>query len=102
MKQHAKKLLKNPLIYGTSIVVFGSLLTNFFNFLFNLYMTRNLSNADYGVLASVISIITFPALISSAIIPLVVQFAGSYFAQGKQDMARGFYYQITKYFRKTT
>lgn len=98
MRQQAKKILKNPLIYGSSIVVLGSLFANFFNFLFNLYMTRNLSNADYGVLASIISLISLPALMTGAIIPMVVQFAGNYFAKGEMNLVRGFYYQIKKYF----
>lgn len=98
MKTRAKKLLKNPLIYGSSIVVFGSLFSNFFNFLFNLFMTRNLSNADYGILASTISLISLPALMAAAVVPVVVQFAGNYFAQNKIDLVRGFYYQIKKYF----
>lgn len=98
MKQKAKAILKHPLIYGSTIVVFGSLLTNFFNFLFNLFMTRNLTNADYGVLASIISVISFPALIGAATIPLVINFAGNYFATGQLDNARGFYYKIFKFF----
>lgn len=98
MKEKALKLIKHPLIYGSSIVVIGNLSANFFNFLFNVFMTRNLSNADYGVLASIISVISFPALIAAATIPLVINFAGTYFAQGKLDMARAFYYKIMKFF----
>lgn len=98
MKDKALKLIKHPLIYGSSIVVIGNLSANFFNFLFNVFMTRNLSNADYGVLASIISVISFPALIAAAMIPLVINFAGTFFAQGKLDMARGFYYKIMKFF----
>ncbi len=98
MREKVKKLAKHPLIYGSSIVVLGNLLVNFFNFLFNVFMTRNLSNADYGVLASIISVFSFPSLITAATIPLVINFAGTYFAKGNLDMARGFYYQIMKFF----
>ncbi len=98
MREKAVKLIKHPLIYGSAIVVIGNVSANFFNFLFNVYMTRNLSNADYGVLASIISVISFPALIASASVPLVIQFAGSYFAKKEYDKARGFYYKIMKFF----
>lgn len=98
MKARAKQLIKNPLIYGSSIVVIGNLLANFFNFLFNIFMTRNLSNADYGVLATIISVFSFPAFIAAATVPLVINFAGNYFAQGKLDMVRGFYGQIMQFF----
>ena len=96
MKQKAKKLLKNPLIYGSSILVIGSVAANFFNFLFNLFMSRNLSVADYGVLASIISLVNFPMLIVAAIVPTVVSFTGSYFAKGQLDMVRGFYLKMIK------
>jgi O-antigen/teichoic acid export membrane protein len=97
MKQTAKRIIKHPLIYGSSIVVIGGLLANFFNFLFNLFMSRNLTVADYGTLASIISLITFPALIVSAMIPLIVSFSGSYFAQGKLDMIRGLYLKVFRF-----
>ena len=98
MKQRVKQIVKNPLIYGSSIVIFGGLAANFFNFLFNLYMSRNLSVSDYGILASIISLIGFPALLASAVSPMVVQFAGNYFALGKYDMLRGFYRQLFYFF----
>lgn len=98
MKQRATQFLKHPLIYGSGVVVIGGLFANFFNFLFNLFMSRNLSVSDYGVLASVISIVIFPALLASAVSPLVVQFAGNYFALGKLDMVRGLYRKLFIFF----
>jgi O-antigen/teichoic acid export membrane protein len=96
MQQKAKQFLKHPLIYGSSIVVFGNLFANFFNFLFNLFMSRSLSVADYGVLASIISIIGFPALFANAITPMVMKFAGNYFATGELSMVRGLYMKIIR------
>jgi len=91
MKQTAKKVLKNPLIYGSMILVSGGLLANFFNFLFNLFMSRTLSVTDYGILASIISLITFPTLIVTAVNPVIIRFAGDYFAQGEIMLLRGLY-----------
>ncbi len=91
MKQTAKKVLKHPLIYGSSIVVSGGLLANFFNFLFNLFMSRSLSVTDYGILASIISLITFPVLIVTAVNPVVVRFAGDYFVKNEQMLLKGLY-----------
>ena len=96
MKKKAKELLKHPLIYGSAIVVVGSLIANFFNFLFNLFMSRTLTVTDYGILASIISIIGFPALIGNAVVPVVVRFAGDYFATGDLSSLRGFYTHIKK------
>jgi O-antigen/teichoic acid export membrane protein len=96
MKQRIKQLAKHPLIYGSAVVVIGSLFANFFSFLFNLFMSRNLTVAEYGVLASVMSLIIFPALVSNAIIPVVVRFAGDYFAKGDFPLLRGLYIKIKK------
>jgi O-antigen/teichoic acid export membrane protein len=98
MKQKAKKLLKNPLIYGSGIVVVGGFAANIFNFLFNLFMTWNLPVADYGILASVSSLITFPWLISAAVNPVIVRFAGDYFVKKDYTHLRGLYFKFTKFF----
>lgn len=94
MKQTAKQLIKHPLIYGSSIVVTGSILANFFNFLFNLYMSRSLSVTDYGTLATIISLITFPALFVTALNPVIIRFAGGYFAKNEFALLKGFYKQF--------
>lgn len=86
MKQKAKNIIKHPLIRGSTILVSGSLFANLFNFLYNLFMVRSLSVTDYGTLASIISLITFPALIVTAVNPMVVRFAGDFFA--KNDLLR--------------
>jgi O-antigen/teichoic acid export membrane protein len=98
MKQKAKTLLKNPLIYGSSIVVIGGFAANCFNFLFNLFMTWNLPVSEYGVLASVTSLITFPALVVNAINPVIIRFAGDYFEKKKYALVRGLYIKFTKFF----
>ncbi len=91
MKQAAKKLIKHPLIRGSTIVVLGGLLANFFNFLFTIFMIRALSVTDYGILASIISLVTFPALIVTAVNPVIVRFAGEYFANDDVLLLRGLY-----------
>lgn len=98
MKTHILQLIKHPLIMGSSIMVLGSLAGNVFNFLFNVYMIRTLSIVDYGILASIISLITLPSLAAGAIIPTVVSFAGSYFAKNNLDMASSLFFKISKYF----
>ncbi len=98
MKQLAKKALKNPFVYGSAVVVFGSLFANFFNFLFSIFMTWSLSVADNGTLISIITLITFPALLANAVNPVVVRFAGDYFARGELALVRGLYIKFAKFF----
>src|SRR5436305_12878354 len=96
MKAKIQKLLKHPLIYGSTIIALGSLAANFFNFLYNLFMSRNLTVEDYGTLASLISLLSLPVLISNAISPTIVKFAGNYFATQKYGLLRGLYIKILK------
>lgn len=97
MKQKLKEFIKHPLIYGTSIAVIGNLAANFFNFLFNLFMGQNLSVAEFGSLATVLSLILFPALLISSIVPLIIRFAGEYFANNQFGRIRGLYLQAFKF-----
>lgn len=98
MKQKAIQFLKHPLITGSFILVFGSLIANFFNFLFSIIMVRLLSPADFGTLSSVNAVITLPSLVASSISPLIVIFAATYFAEKKLDLAKGLYFKLTKIF----
>lgn len=96
MKQKALAFMRHPLVSGSSILFLGSLFANFLNFLFNIFMTRNLSITDYGTITSLISIIMMPALVSSSVIPTVVNFGAVYFARNDLAMVRGIFFKITK------
>jgi O-antigen/teichoic acid export membrane protein len=98
MRRYYNRIATHPLIIGSSIMVIGSLAGNVFNFLFNVYMVRLLTIVDYGILASLISLITLPTLAAGAIIPTVVNFAGSFFAKNKIGEASGLFFKISKYF----
>ena len=91
-----KRILKHELIGGASIIFFGSLATNFFNFFFNLFMTRNLSESEYGILASLLSLMTLATLPAGAFIPTLVRFSASYFAKGEIHLVRGLFVKVTK------
>ena len=59
-------------------------------------MTRSLTVSEYGVFASIMSLIAYPILIGSAVNPVVVRFAGDYFAKNDFSLLRGLYIQIKK------
>lgn len=54
-------------------------------------MGRWLSVTDYGTLVSIISLITFPTLLLTAINPVIVRFAGDYIAKNDQMHLKGLY-----------
>lgn len=96
MKKRINCILQNPLISASTIIFIGSNLSNFFNFLFNLFMVRNLSTSDYGTLASLISLLTLLTIPAGSVAPTIVRFAASFFAQSDLSMVRGLYFKVTK------
>ncbi len=56
-KKELKKHWQNQLIAGSLVLFVGTTIANFGNYLFHLVMGRMLGPADYGVLASLISLI---------------------------------------------
>lgn len=92
-----QRLLKNPLLYGSALVFLGTMSGNLFQFLFTLFMSRNLSVVDYGILASLISLIMLPSLFSNAIFPTVVSFAATYYASNKISMVKKLFVTLSKF-----
>lgn len=98
MRKRIYQAIKSPLMSGSIFIFAGFLLGNFFNFLFNVYMSRNLSVAGYGVLASLVSIILLFALAAEALTPTVVNFAGSYFANKKIGKVAALFWKLNALF----
>lgn len=96
MRKLINVAIKNPLIYGSGVIFLGSLFANPLNFLFNLFMTRNLTVADYGTLASLMSLITLTTIPAGALFPTVVKFAASYFAKNELNMVHGLFFKVSK------
>lgn len=92
----SKKFLKQELVKGSIYIFIGSIFANIFNFLFNLFMSRNLVVEDYGILTSIISLIGLVVTPVAAIIPTVVNFAGSRFAKEEYGEVRLFFLKIIK------
>jgi O-antigen/teichoic acid export membrane protein len=59
-------------------------------------MSRNLSVSEYGVLASVLSLISLPSLVYSSLNPIIVNFAAGYFATNQYDYVHGLYQKINR------
>lgn len=97
MKKKIKEGLRHPLILGSAVIFSGSLLGSFINFIFNLFMTRNLSVSDYGILASIVSLITLSTLPAGAVVPMVINFAASYFAKGEFGKVSDLFFKVVKF-----
>lgn len=93
-----KTVIRHPVISGASLIFFGTLFANIFNFLFNVYMFQTLTPADNGVLATIVSFILLFTLIADSLMPTVVHFAASYFAKNEIDKIRGLFWKFLKIF----
>lgn len=96
MRKRINQIIKNPLISGSAVVFFGTFFGNIFNFLFNVFMSRSLSVSDYGIFASLVSIILLCALVSESFLPTVVHFSASYFAKEEIGKVRALFWKLTK------
>lgn len=96
MKKHIQAIFKHPLISNSAIIVGGGLLANLFNFFFNLFMSRNLSIANYGTLASLVSMLGLFILLTESIMPTIVHFSAGHFAKKEYTLIRGVFFKFTK------
>lgn len=98
MRKRIYQVIKNPLMSGSILIFIGFFLGNVFNFLFNVYMSRNLSVVDYGTLASLVSVILLFALAAESLSPTVINFAGSYFANKEVDKVATLFWKLNTFF----
>lgn len=96
MRKKVKEIASHPLISGTFIIFSGGIIANFFNFLFNLTMSRNLPVEQYGTLISLISITLLAAIPASSALPTIVSIAGSFFSQNNDASLKAFYFKMFK------
>lgn len=96
MKEKIRSTLRHPLISGSAIIFLGTNVGNVFNFLFNLFMVRNLTPVDYGVLVGLIALITLFAQVADSITPFIVNYAAIYFAVGELGKAKTLFFKAMK------
>ncbi len=75
------KLIKHPLISGSSVILAASLFANIINYLFNLIMGRLLSPSDYGLMISLISVTLLFAIFQMSMTGVFAKFAAKFKAR---------------------
>lgn len=91
----AKTFLRHELITGSFYIFIGGLGASFLAFLFNLFMARNLSYSDYGILASLTSLFALVIIPSQSLTSTIVRFATRFFAKSEEVKAAVFYKKMT-------
>lgn len=85
MKNKIKKIIKHPLILGSTIVLVGSFVANIFLYIFNLVMGRLLAVSDYGLLTTLISLVALFGIIPSSFTSIFARFAARYNANKDKE-----------------
>lgn len=96
MRKRIKKIATHPLIAGSFIIFSGGIAANFLNFLFNVFLSRNLQVSEYGVFISLIAVVTLISIPGNAIIPTIVSEAGIFYAHKNESAVKSLYLKILK------
>ena len=91
VKSYIFRFAKHELITGSFFLFAGGMVGNFFAFLLNLFLARNLSYADYGIFASLLAIVSLAYIPGQSINTIIVKFATRFFADGQMDKFAVFY-----------
>ena len=97
IKNLALKTLRHELISGSFYIFLGITASSFLAFILNIYIARQLSYSDYGIYASIISLITLLTIPSASISAVIVRYATSFFSKDKDAQAGAFYIKTFKY-----
>lgn len=87
---------KNKLLGGSIIVLFGSIITSVFNYLYHLFMGRMLGPVDYGILASLISLNYIFSIPVGVLNTIVLRYTSYFKNKGGIEMVRNFLSWILK------
>lgn len=77
MITYAKKIVKNPLFAGSAVMIFGSNLANFFAYLYHFVVGRLLSEAAYGEVGAILSVLGLLSITMSFLGLVIVKFVAS-------------------------
>src|SRR3989339_705497 len=75
--QHLRRLTSHPLFSGSLVMVGGNMLTNVVNYLYHLVMGRLMGPVEYGVLASLYSILYIISIVPMSTSFAMVKFVSS-------------------------
>ena len=90
------RFARHELISNSFYIFIASMIGNVLAFLLNLFLARSLSYVDYGIFASLMSIIVLASIPAGSINTLLVRFATEYYSKGQIDKLKDFYKKALK------
>lgn len=85
MKKYFLNIYKNPLFSGSAVMIGGSMLANVVNYAYHLIVGRLLGPVDYGILASLFSILYIVGIVPTSTSIAIVKFISS--SKTKKDVS---------------
>lgn len=92
----SNSVVKHELISGSLYMFLGFISASFFSFILNLFFARSLPAVDYGIYASLLSILMLAGVLSQSLIPVIVRFAADYFSTNQYAKANALYIKSFK------
>lgn len=89
------KFISHELISGSFFLFLGVLMSSVMSFILNLFLIRNLKSAEYGIYASLLSLLVLLGVPTQSLITVIVRFASDYVAKNKLDEAKNFYSKLS-------
>lgn len=96
MKKRIRRILKHKLISGSFVLMVGTLIGGASNYLYHLLMGRMLGPTDYGVLASLISLVYLLSVPMGALGLAIVKFVSAFRGETKFEKIGIFFRSTTK------
>jgi O-antigen/teichoic acid export membrane protein len=96
IKHLGSHFLKHELVSGSLFIFSGSILGNFFAFLLNVFLARNLAD-DYAIFAALTSVIILASIPVTSMNAVIVRFAADYFVKKQDDKLKTLYLLFLKF-----
>ncbi len=97
-----KRVMTHELVAGSTFIFLGSTFANIFAFIFNLFLVRKLSYANYGEYTVLLSLITLISIPGQSFTQIIVQFVSRYFTKKDLSRVHEFYFQTFRFFTITS
>ena len=92
-----QRFFKSKLVTGSLVVMFGTIVGGFGNYLYHLLMGRMLGPADYGILVSLISLLSILGVPLGAIGLTIVKFVSAYNGKKETEAISSFFKKVNSW-----
>jgi O-antigen/teichoic acid export membrane protein len=96
VKDKVARLVKSSMLRGSAVLWVGMMAANMSNYLFHLLMGRFLGPVNYGVLASIVSILYYLMVPTTTITTIVMKFTAEYQVEGTPGKTHSLFKRLTK------